>query len=169
MNLNLKGKKVLLIGSGNDLDRRNMQSIIDESDQYDVIARINKPYGYIKDVGLKTDIIFVRFTHWSDMYWPHLKQDMPDVVAFRHGLNCDKDYDKVIAEKYRLKMASTGLCAIHWLTEQEVDNITVIGFGYKNGKFSDDKIYVGTNIIDQNQNFDWKKEQNIFKSIVTLL
>lgn len=165
----LKGKRILLIGSGNDIDGRLMKDII-EGNEYDVICRVNKPYGAIKDIGLRTDIIFVRHGHWRTLYWPHLKDNYPPMVAFRTGINCKKSYDKDLATRYNLKMASTGLCAIHWLIEEaKVDSVTVIGFGYKDGKFIEDKTYTGTNIKDPNKNFDWHKEQSIFKEMVTLI
>lgn len=166
----LKGKKVLLIGSGNDIDGRAMQNIIDNSNEYDIIARVNKPYGFIKDIGLKTDIIFMRHSYWRNRFWPHFRNNYPPIVAFRGGINCSIEYDKAISKRYNLKLASTGLCAIHWLVEEaKVDNVAVIGFGYKDGGFIENKTYTGTSIQDPNKNFDWHKEQDIFKEMVTLI
>lgn len=60
-----RGKTVLIVASGSDLDGRGMGERID-SGEWDVVARINKHYGWTEDVGNRTDVILTRWYSWLD-------------------------------------------------------------------------------------------------------
>lgn len=170
----LNGKTVLLIGSGNDLDGRAMGERIDAG-EYDVVARVNKPYGSPADVGTRTDIIFVRRVEWVNYFWQR-QQRMTErparVVAFHDGVQCPRGYDAAVREDLQLPAAkaSSGLCAVRWLLERGA-KVTIIGFGYKGGVWPAAKVYAQTGAVDENPNFDWAAEQAFYAAAadVTLL
>lgn len=65
----VKDKKILLIGSGEDLNGRNLgERISAENCEWDIIARVNKHYGDIKDVGVRTDIFFCANKKFAKIY-----------------------------------------------------------------------------------------------------
>ncbi len=178
--MELKGKKVLLIGSGADLDGRKMQSEIDTGTTYDFIARVNKPYGAIEDVGTKTDVILVRKASWFRFFWRDFmmnRQRMSEAeraakpvldVVFNEGVNCRHDYGFFAAHHLGFFRLSTGLLAAKWLKEQGAD-VTAIGYGWSEGAFVPVKTYTQTKQEDANPNYDWKRENEWIAANVNLI
>lgn len=169
----IKGKKVLLIGSSKDIDGRAMGAVIDGK-SYDIVARVNKPYGTTADVGTRTDIIFVRRREWATYFWPRPRaeaEQQPRIVAFRDGVGCPRGYDDLTHAELALpaQKTSTGLCAAKWLLEQGAKSVTVIGFGYSAGAFQSEKTYAKTGEVDTNPKFNWAAENEWLRGHVTLL
>jgi len=60
----IKDKTVLIIGSGADIDGRRLKYLIDNTNRFDIVARVNKHYGNELDTGTRTDVIFTRWNQW---------------------------------------------------------------------------------------------------------
>lgn len=170
MNETVKDKTVLLIGSGSDLDGRAMQKQID-GDSYDIVARINHPFGAPADVGTRTDMVFVRRREWASYYFHGPQMQGCRIVAFRDGVGCDRDYDAAVRAALvpQAAKASTGLCAVHWLLEHGAKSVTVLGFGWRDGAFADAKTYAVTGEVDTNPKFDWPAEHAYIAERVSLI
>ncbi len=172
----LQGKSVLLIGSGADLDGRDLGSAIDSKERagFDLIARVNKKYGKVEDVGKHVDILFVCRHIWAVRWWLKgeeneiYRQMNPLVIAFREGVGVSCKFERESAEAVGLKKTSTGLNAARWLVEQGA-KVTVIGFGYRDGKFPIFKTYTESKKIDANPNYNWRVENEWLKNNVTLI
>lgn len=164
-----RDKTVLLIGSGSDLDGRAMQEQID-GEGYDIVARINHPFGAVADVGTRTDMVFVRRREWASYYFHGEQMKNCRIVAFRDGVGCDKDYDEAVRAELvpHAVKASTGLCAVRWLLERGA-KVTCIGFGWRDGAFASDKTYAVTGALDTNPKFDWDAEHAYIADHVTLI
>lgn len=83
-----RGKTVLIVGSGYDLDGRGLGERID-SGEWDVVARINKHYGKPEDVGNRTDVILTRWYSWLDNHeWfsEEEQQNAREVVVLNQHL-----------------------------------------------------------------------------------
>lgn len=169
----LNGKTVLLIGSGRDIDGRAMQERIDTAGEFDLIARVNKPYGASTDAGTRTDIIFVRRAEWVNLLWgrrPQQGEDAPAprMVAFRDAVGCERGYAEAAAQELGLPKVSTGLLAAKWLLERGAA-VSVIGFGATGGAFAKAKTYAVTGAADNNPNYNWPAENEWLAAHVTLL
>lgn len=163
------GKKVLLIGSSNDIDGRAMHDSIDGELEYDFIARVNRYYGAADDCGSRTDLIFVRHREWATFYFQ--RADLCEgcrIVAFWDGVGCDRSFADDVASEVGLPKASTGLLAAKWLLDRGAD-VTVIGFGYSDGSFATAKTYAVTGMADANPNYDWPSENEWLRQNVTLI
>ena len=155
----LKGKRVLLIGSGDDLNGRAMQVSIDgETCGWDAVARINRMFGDTADVGERVDIIFVAKREWGNWFFRMPKEGEDRIiVAFRDGCACDRGYREKTAQELHLgEVVSSGLCAVHWLLEHGAQ-VDIIGFNAPGGVWSGQKVYaVGR--MDASKRFDWAAE-----------
>ncbi len=175
----LQGKRVLLIGGSSDLDCRAMGEAIDSNRAgFDLIARVNKDYGTEADCGSLTDIVFVRRRAWFVFWFARLRKyldrigkmetQQPRVVAFWDGVGCPRDYADNVAKALNLPKASTGLLAAKWLLDRGAD-VTVIGYGYKDGDFATAKTYAVTGAADNNPHYDWAAENEWLRSHVNLI
>lgn len=173
----LKGKKVLLIGSGKDLDGRKMGTIIDNSDAYDLVCRVNKGYGLVEDTGTRTDVIFIRYSQWIPKFFSgiYLKNCKKRVVFF-DGDPKMREFVEETKKETGLETVSTGLLAARWLICNGAD-VTIIGYGYKNGSFPKQKAYTVNGVIketsgvnDNTTTYDWEAENNwLLQAKVTLI
>lgn len=157
MRTELKGKKVLLIGSGDDLNGRALNERISSPDcEWDAIARINKHYGAVEDVGKRMDICFVAKREYAGWYFhsatPH--GDMM-IVAFKDGCCCDRFYREEVAKELGMGVrVSSGLAAVHWLLAHGA-TVEIIGFG-KPDELAAKTYPDGT--ADPNAQYDWTAE-----------
>lgn len=162
--MDLTGKRVLLIGSGMDLNNRKLQSRIDNPNgEWDFIARVNKYYGDPTDVGTRTDLVFTATSQLVATCFPqHLIKDSY-VVGFREGYHCDSPY-------WRKRLAlllninhdiSTGGSAIYWLLERGAI-VDLIGFGFRDKQ--DKKVYCD-GAIDNNVHYNWQWEYSWASSL----
>ncbi len=176
----VQGKRVLLIGSGADIDGRAMGDAIDANRAgFDLVARVNKGYGTPEDCGSRADLVFVRKRAWFALWFLRLKrwliqqeQDTPGemlrIVAFWDGVGCPPSYAADVAKELNLPKASTGLLAAKWLLDRGAD-VTVIGYGYKDGDFATAKTYAVTGAADNNPHYDWAAENEWLRSHVNLI
>lgn len=159
MRHDLTGKKVLLIGSGADLNGRAMQERISAQDcEWDAIARINRFFGEPADVGQRMDICFVAKREWANWYfYGTCKREPFLIVAFRDGCACDRGYREKTAQELNLgEVVSSGLCAVHWLLAHGA-KVDIIGFNAPGGVWSGHKVYADGR-VDENKRFDWAAE-----------
>lgn len=169
----LQGKKILVIGSGSDLDDRKMGSIID-GDTYDIVARVNKHYGSKEDVGNRTDFIFTRWYSWLDSHeWFNEEEqaNAKQIIILNQHVGYSRTEYEWLCLKVGHEHVSAGAQVIDYFLNRGVKNIDVIGFGCKNGKFKRDKVYTnrseGTTPKhnttaegkDENPLYDWHKER----------
>lgn len=157
----LTGKRVLLIGSGADLNGRGLNERISAQDcEWDAIARINHHFGDVADVGKRMDICFVGHREWATWYFGTCSRREPYlIVAFHDGCACDMRYrDKVAQELNMGERVSSGLAAVHWLLARGAQ-VDIIGFNAPGGNIdmTGRKTYAdGT--LDENPRFDWTAE-----------
>lgn len=153
----MKDKKVLLIGSGEDLNGRALNDRISAQDcEWDYIARINHHFGDIADVGRRMDICFVARREYANWYFHTAVKHGPGlIVAFRDGCACDCHYRESVAKKLDMgERVSSGLAAVHWLLEHGA-KVDVIGFGKKD---STEKRYPDGKVDNVGQ-YDWTAER----------
>lgn len=175
----LRGKTVLIIGSGSDLDGRKMGNIID-SEKYDIIARVNKHYGSPEDVGNRTDYIFTRWQQWlanSEWFTAEELSNAKEIIVLnqhtalkKFDSYCQTEY-QWLCHKVGHEHVSAGAQVVDYFLNRGVKQIDIIGFGSVNGKFLKDKVYTqrskgttpGHNTtkegVDQNPLYDWDAER----------
>lgn len=165
--INLTGKSVLIIGSGEDLNGRGMGRKIDAGVVADVIIRVNKPYGNPKDVGSKIDIAFFRKRAFQFYYFPAYVHDLIETIITEER-DIEDAWHNTWAREIGVKKPSCGALAVAWCREMKASSISVIGFGYKDGKWAKQKTYPdGTK--DNNPEYDWATEQKWVEKNATLL
>lgn len=175
----IRGKKILVIGSGSDLDGRNMGELID-SDKWDIVARCNKMYGNPKDVGTRLDYVFTRWQQWLDNKEFFTKEQLDNateiVVLNQHTALkrwdsfCETEY-WWLCNQVGHEHVSCGAQTIAFFLNRGAKSVDVIGFGSKEGRFLKDKVYTtgskGTTPVnnttkegkDENPLYDWHKER----------
>lgn len=168
---NYKGKKIILIGSGIDIDGRKLGERIDNG-EWDYVCRVNKHYGSTEDVGTRTDIIITRKTAWLDNRdWfseDEVKNAKVTVVLNEHIGYSAEEYEDLTSKVWHHSV-SAGAQAIDYFINREADRIDVIGFGWKDGKRCKNKEYTqgstGTtpttgvvNNVDLNSQYNWEAE-----------
>lgn len=157
----LEGKRVLLIGSGADLNGRGLNERISaQACEWDAIARINHHFGDVADVGKRMDICFVGHREWATWYFGTCsRRESFKIVAFHDGCGCERFYrDKVAQELNMGERVSSGLAAVHWLLAHGAQ-VDIIGFNAPGGEIDPTgmKTYAdGT--VDENPRFDWTAE-----------
>ena len=169
LELSLYNSKVLVIGSGQDLDGRAMGDIID-GDTYDYVCRINKTYGAIEDVGTRCDVLFTRWSSWVGPGANFVEEDTLSkckrVIILNQHVGYSQTEQTMICYEVGHDHVSAGPQAIHWLLNRGCRHIDLIGFGYKPGEgFMNEKIYAKNSknypdgMKDTNQLYDWTLER----------
>ena len=146
----LVGKRALVIGSGEDLNHRNLASWIDNDPKLYVI-RCNKFYGLPERVGTRTHVRFVRQFSWGDAYFPYNLRHGQVVSIFE---DIPKEWRRDVARAARVRVPSCGLLAASWAYHCCADSVSLIGFGYPE-QF--EKRYTNGE-IDDNPLYDWRAE-----------
>lgn len=165
----LKDKKVLIIGSGEDLDSRRLQKEIDESDRWDLIVRINKMYGRPECVGTRTDVIITRWAQWvghdSKFFDKGTLDRAQRIIILNQSIGYSERERLLIASEIGHPHVSAGPQAIAYFINRGCEHIDLIGFGYLNGEFMKEKRYADnsrnypTRMKDNNDLYDWSKER----------
>lgn len=167
-----RGKKIILIGSGNDIDGRKMGEIID-GENYDIVARVNKHYGSREDAGNRTDVILTRWNQWLDneeWFSDEEQHSAKEIVILNQYIGFSQTEYNWLCAQVGHQQVSAGIQAIAFFLNRGVKQVDVIGFGCKNGKFKKTKEYTtgsqGTTPthnmqgnVDVNPNYDWHKEK----------
>lgn len=165
---NLYFSKVLVIGSGQDLDGRGMRDEID-GDKYDYICRINKTYGNVEDVGTRCDIFVTRWSQWisvgNNFVEPEVLHNCQKVIILNQHVNYSKTERLLLSKEMGVEHVSAGPQAIHWLLNRGCKHIDLVGFGYRDGEFMSDKVYCQNSknyadgMKDNNTLYDWGLER----------
>lgn len=164
----IKGKRILIIGSGADNDGRRMQDKID-GDYYHYIIRINKHYGKPEDTGSRTDIIFTRWLQWvsnGQKFFTDddLAQAKKVVIINQHLGISQAEIEQGKIEVCHDKV-SAGIYAALWCINRGADKIDLIGYGKFSDGFREHKRYCQNSynypdrMQDTNTYYDWHKEQ----------
>lgn len=161
MKNDMTGKRVLLIGSGADLNGRALNERISAPDcEWDAIARINHHFGEVEDVGKRMDICFVGQREWANWYFSTCSRREPHlIVAFREGCACEPHYRVRVAAELKMgDFVSSGLAAVHWLLAHGAQ-VDIIGFNAPGGEIdtTGKKTYADGS-EDGNTRFDWTAE-----------
>lgn len=165
----LYNSKVLVIGSGQDLDDRKLGQDIDYSNRWDYILRLNKTYGDPIDSGRRTDILVTRWSQWisegSDFVEPNILHNCKKVIILNQFVNYSKTESEMLCREVGKESVSAGPQAVHWLLNRGCRHIDLIGFGYRDGEFMSDKIYARNSknyeagYKDTNDHYDWALER----------
>lgn len=161
--------KVLVIGSGQDINGRGLGQEIDYSNRWDYIMRINKTYGDPVDSGRRTDIFVTRWSSWvneGNMFIePQVLDKCKKVIILNQHVNYSQSERLLISKELGLEHVSAGPQAVAWLLNRGCKHIDLIGFGYKDGEFMSDKIYCNNSknyesgMKDENSMYNWKTER----------
>ena len=179
-----RGKHVLIIGSGSDLDGRAMQAAIDGGD-FDLVARVNKVYGAPEDVGTRTDVLFTRWYSWLDnkAWVPDSVASSATIVVLNQHIGYSKTEYEWLCARIGHNAASAGAQAVDYFLNRGAAKVSIIGFGCRGGKFNRDKVYSVANTAhvptrltteegkDVNPTYDWHAERawELSESRVTFL
>ncbi len=167
--MNIEKKKVLVIGSGNDLNGRRWGKLIDSSNRWDIVIRCNKHYGAELDVGTRMDIYATRYLAWLYKFFKTTPATLKKVIAFNEARGCSWGEQEAVAAECGVKRCSCGVLACAWALNRGAAHVDVIGFGAPGGiKQSKEKIY-DSGKVDKNPNYDWTREFEWLKQNVTLL
>lgn len=125
-------KRAILIGSGSDLNGRGMGRDIDRG-FHGIIARVNRLYGALPDVGARTDVLFT----FHPLIWDRAcKGRFGKALPYRRivipqKISGGRLYEDV-KERFGLKKPTTGLLAAAYLISQGY-HPEVVGFGFRAG------------------------------------
>lgn len=165
--LNLKGKHILIIGSGADLNGRALADEIDSADsRWQFVIRCNAYYGRTEDVGTRTDLMWVRYLKWRSKFPEVIRKQARCVSNFEGGF---PQAERIaVANACGIRKASCGLLACWWALEMGAESVTVIGFGYSQGHWDSVKRYPD-GLVDSNPMYDWDKEHEWLERHVVLI
>lgn len=154
--LKLRGRSVLLVGSGQDLVGRGLGKRIDAG-EWDVVVRCNHFYGAPADVGTRTDLAVVRLAKLEKAFFDESPVAPLRVVSTNDGNNFPIHIVVKAAEEVGHSEASCGVIAAKWLMECGA-RLSVMGFGRRaDGSWYPAKVYPdGT--PDTATFCDWEKE-----------
>lgn len=152
----VKGRKVLLIGSGKDLVGRRLGERIDRG-EWDVVVRCNHFYGDPVDVGTRTDLAVVREGRFEKDFLAEAPVTPLRVLSTNDGPNFPRAVLQQAAQEIGHREASVGLIAARWLLNCGA-RLSAIGIGhFPDGHWIAQKTYPnGT--IDTAGFCDWSKE-----------
>ena len=162
------GKRVLLVGSGCDVNGRRMGAAVDAvGGRWDVVVRLNRHYGAVCDVGGRTDVIFTRWRKWLQWWGKAELAAVSDVVVVN-------EYRGISAEEMALNCAevghdavSIGVHAAGYLLRRGAV-VEGIGLGWLQGAFARQKRYPDGR-LDGNVRYDWAAENEWMRKNVRLL
>lgn len=172
-----RGKRVLVIGSGSDLDKREMADMVD-GPTYDVVARVNKHYGDPKRVGTRTDVIFTRWPSWldrQDWFSDREQARSQEIVILNVHVGYSRTEHEWLAKRIGVKQVSAGVMAVDFFLNRGAASVDIVGFGFKDGEWSRDKLYTTANpsqiptsktdgAKDINDAYDWTRERRWLKA-----
>lgn len=163
--------KILVIGSGQDIDGRGMSPVIDESGYYGCVARINKTYGAINDVGTRCDILFTRWSMWAEPAFGFIdentRENLKELVILNQNVGYSITERGILIQETGCENLSAGIQAVHWLLNRGCEHVDLIGFGFdsKTKSFSTEKRYCQNSKnftpgqLDENPHYDFMKER----------
>lgn len=162
-----KGKKVLVIGSGADLVGRGLGRLID-SGRWDVVVRVNQPFGAPSDVGSKMDVLVTRWRSWVPQFFKGPVR-FEKLIVLNERVGMSSNEINVASVEVGAERVSAGLCACIWALNRGAKSVSVIGFGYHPATgWAPQKRYPdGT--LDPNSHYNWAAENRWLEKNVTLI
>lgn len=159
---------MLLVGSGADLNGRRLGAAVDAPrSRWDVVARLNRPYGDVRDVGRRTDVIFTRWKAWLD-WWPRATLDaVQDVLVLNECAGVSREELEMDCREIGHDCASIGLHAAAFLLRRGA-RVEALGFGWLGGAFAREKRYPDGR-RDGNPRYNWRAENVWLERNVKLL
>lgn len=161
-------KRVLIIGSGIDIDGRRLQRTID-GNRFDIVCRVNKHYGEEKDAGTRTDCIVTRWAQWyqggQDFFPQELIDGAKQIVVLNQHCGFSETEQQIIASEIGVEKASAGVQAVAYFLNRGAREIWLLGFGYYQDGFHNGKRYCKNSknypagMQDKNPFYDWNKER----------
>lgn len=124
----LRGKKVLVVGSSIELDDYHFTN--NNLDKWDVVIRLNKLYG---NLGTRTDIIFTRWISWiKDPY--KLRNFFPQsvidnsksIIIANQNIGISATEVALIKEEAGVEHASIGLVAVGYCLHRGQERLALL-------------------------------------------
>lgn len=166
----IKDKRVLIIGSGIDLNGRRLAAEID-SDKWDVVIRLNKAYGLPQDVGTRIDIIFTRWLQWTSptqgFFTAEELNRAKQIIVSNQSYGFSQTEMMMLCEEIGHQHVSCGVQAIAYCLNRSAKSIDLIGYGvWPDGTRTQQKRYCANakcfpnGMYDTNDIYDWEKERS---------
>lgn len=168
----LKGKRILIIGSGLDIDGRRLKKKI-ESDFFDFVARVNKHYGREIDSGTRTDFIFTRWLQWSKKEFSFFSEnelnEAKAIIILNQHIGYSETELSILLNELKHNKVSAGLQAIHYFLNRGVKEVWLLGFGkysdgFKEKRYCSNSFNFKKGHFDNNPAYDWNKEKEWLKN-----
>jgi hypothetical protein len=153
----MRGRDVLVVGSGVDLVGRRLGPRIDRG-EYGLVVRVNKPYGEPRDAGRRMDLLVTRWSSWVARFFPGLAYDGPVLVLNEHKGMSEAEH-RAASLELGWQHVSAGMLACMWCLNRGARRVRVVGFGYdpQRGWAADKRYPDGQK--DGNPLYNWKQEQ----------
>lgn len=162
------GKRVLLVGSGLDVNGRRLAAAVDgPRSRWDVVVRMNRHYGNPEDVGLRTDVIFTRWKRWLGWWSREALEAVSDVVVLNEYMGFSAEELALDCREVGHDAASIGLHTAAFLVRRGA-LVEGIGFGCAGGVFAREKRYPDGR-RDGNLRYNWRAENEWLRRNITLL
>ena len=165
----IKGKTVLIIGSGADIDGRRLAKQIDNTNRFDIVARVNKHYGVEKDTGKRTDVIVTRWLQWvkggSNFFHEDELKNAKATIILNQNCGFSETEQAILCSELQVEKVSAGIQAVSYFLNRGARVIYLLGFGMTKEGFMNEKKYCKHSINykdgmkDTNQFYDWNKEK----------
>lgn len=153
----LRGRDLLVVGSGIDLVGRRLGARIDRGD-FGLVARVNKPYGEPLDAGRRMDLLVTRWSSWLGRFFPGWGYTGPVLVLNEHKGMSEAEHRAACLE-VGWQHVSAGVLACMWALNRGARRVRVVGFGYDPLRgWAADKRYPDRE-KDGNPLYHWKQEQ----------
>lgn len=169
----IKGKTVLIIGSGADIDGRRLKNQIDNTNRFDIVARVNKHYGVELDTGKRTDVIVTRWLQWvkdgSNFFDADELKNAKATIILNQNVGFSETEQAILCSELQVEKVSAGLQAVSYFLNRGASVVYVLGFGMTKEGFMNAKKYCKHSINykdgmkDTNQYYNWNKEKTWLK------
>lgn len=118
-----RGKRVLVIASGHDLDSRKGFDV----SNYDIVAKVNKDYGNITD---RADIIITRWAKWLDIFFSENQlKNAQKIIIINQNLGISHTEVEIAKQIAGLAHVSAGFLATLYFFNRGAKSVDLIGFG----------------------------------------
>lgn len=152
----LKGRSVLLIGSGKDLVGRQLGKRIDAG-EWDLVVRCNHFHGDPADVGTRTDIAVLRIAKLEKSFMEEAPVAPKRMIVHTSGEVIPLELLVQAAAEVGHQEASCGVIAAVWLRENGA-NVTAVGIGHRPDGTWDKAKFYANGVRDTALYCDWDKE-----------
>lgn len=121
----IKGKTVLIIGSGADIDGRRLKNLIDNTNRFDIVARVNKHYGNELDTGKRTDVIFTRWQQWvkkgMNFFSDEEIENAKQIIILNQHIGFSETEQAILCNEVGRERVSAGIQAISYFLNREAN------------------------------------------------